>query len=63
MSEGRTVDPRTAVSEGAVEAWRGGYRLSLRRVGDVAEVRKPDLDNGLINFRSKKKLELAAVKK
>ncbi len=36
--------------------------VAINGLGDVAEVRKPDLDNGLINFRSKKKLELAAVK-
>lgn len=34
---------------------------ALKAEGDV-EVRSPDLDNGLVNFRSKKKLDVAKVK-
>ena len=35
---------------------------ALKALGDGVEVRKPDLDNGLINLRSKTKLDVAKIK-
>jgi preprotein translocase subunit SecF len=35
---------------------------AIRKLGDITEFRKPDLDNGFLNFRSKTALELPTIK-
>ncbi len=44
-------------SEGAT-----GAEAAIRGLGEITEFRKPDLDNGFLNFRSKTELEPAKIK-